>query len=51
MKKNAEPIAISALQRKRLEKDVLERVIVVEFGGEESAFDALYAEGHVNDGQ
>jgi hypothetical protein len=32
MKKNAEPISITALQRKGFDKEVLDRVIVVEFG-------------------
>jgi hypothetical protein len=34
MKKNLEPISISALLDKGFESDVLDKVIVVEFGAE-----------------
>jgi hypothetical protein len=51
MKKNAEPVSISALQEKGFGREVLERVIVVEFGGEAAAFDAFHPEGYVIEGQ
>ncbi len=51
MNGNAEPISISALRGKGFHTDVLGKVIVVEFGGEKSAFDAFHPEGYVIDGQ
>jgi hypothetical protein len=50
MNKNAEPISISALRGKGFDTDVLDKVIVVEFGGDKSAFDAFYPEGYVIEG-
>jgi hypothetical protein len=46
MKKNAEPISITALQSKGFDKEVL-----VEIGGEASAFDAFHPDGSVIDGK
>jgi hypothetical protein len=50
MKEKAEPVSI-ALQRKGFAQEVLDRVIVVEFGGETAAFDAFRPEGYVIEGQ
>jgi hypothetical protein len=45
MKKNAELVSISALQEKGFGKEVFDKVIVVEFGGETAAFDAFIRKG------
>ncbi|HEY1471538.1 MAG TPA: hypothetical protein VGF61_21040 [Candidatus Acidoferrum sp.] len=51
MKKNVEPISISALREKGFESDVLDRVIVIEFGAEPAVFDAFHPEGYIIAGQ
>jgi hypothetical protein len=51
MKKNAEPISISALEGKGFDQDVLDRVIVVEFGGITAAFDGFSPAGYFIEGQ
>lgn len=51
MREKEETVSISALQRKGFGQDVLQRVIVVEFGGELAAFDAFRPEGYVIEGQ
>jgi hypothetical protein len=51
MKENAELVSISALQEKGFGKEVFDKVIVVEFGGEAAAFDAFHPEGYVIEGR
>ena|ERR1700739_3096300 len=51
IKEKAEPVSISALRGKGFGQEVLERVIVVEFGGETAAFDAFHPEGYVIEGR
>jgi hypothetical protein len=42
---------ISATAREGIGKEVLDRVIVIEFGGETAAFDAFHPEGYVIEGR
>lgn len=51
MQENAELVSISALQEKEFGKEVFDRVIVVEFGGETAAFDAFHPKGYVIEGR
>ena len=50
MGKNTESISISALQGKGFGREVLDRVIVIEFGAESSNFEALHPAGYTIDG-
>ena len=47
METAGEVLCITALQQKGFAKDVLDRIIVIEFGGDASAFDAFSPAGYV----
>jgi len=50
MHKMGQPPSIQRLKEKGLSQEVLDRVIIVEFGGERSAFDGFSPQGYIIDG-
>src|SRR5882672_7050817 len=51
MRTHAEIPSIQELRRRGLSQDVLDRVVVVEFGGDRSVFDGICPEGYMIEGK